>query len=63
VKNVEVAEKRWRCATTWSPVEHSPRTVVDTAAMPDAKARAASARSSDATASSNSRAVGLPKRE
>ena len=63
VKSVEVTENSWRCTTTWSPAEHSPKTTLVTAAMPDADARAASAPSSDATAASNSCTEGLPKRE
>ena len=49
----------WRWATTWSPLEHSPNTTEATAPIPDAKARASSAPSSSAIASSNARTVGL----
>src|ERR671919_556423 len=41
-KKVDVAENVCRCATTWSPVEHSPSTVVVTAAMPEGNGTGAS---------------------
>jgi hypothetical protein len=62
-KKADVAENTWRWATTWSPDEQRPSTTALTAAMPEAKASAASAPSSWATASSKSLTVGLPKRE
>ena len=62
-KRAAVTEKSCFDATTRSPEEHRPSTTAVTAAMPDENDRPASAPSSAATASSNSRAVGLPKRE
>ncbi len=43
----------------WSPAEHRASTVEAMAPMPDPKARASSAPSSSAMASSNARTVGL----
>ncbi len=44
----------------WSPVEHSPSTTALIAPMPEAKARAVSAPSSWAMASSKPATVGFP---
>jgi hypothetical protein len=62
VSSADVTEKICRWATMWSPLEHRPNTTADTAAIPDANARADSAPSSAAMASSNSSTDGLPKR-
>ena len=48
-----------RAATMWSPALRLERIAADTAAMPDAVARAASAPSSNRTRSSNIATVGL----
>jgi hypothetical protein len=49
---------RW--ATTWSPLESRPSTIVDSAPMPDAVARHASAPSAAASTFSSRACDGLP---
>ena len=52
----------WRWATMWSPGEHSAKTTLAVAPMPDPNASAASAPSRAATASSNAFTDGLEYR-
>src|SRR5581483_5066898 len=62
VKSWLVTENVEAWATMWSPVEQNVSTTEVIAPIPDPNARAASAPSSAATASSNSITVGLPLR-
>ena len=59
-RKARVPAYNWRCATMWSPDEHSASTTLAMAPIPDAKASASSAPSNVAIASSNERTVGLP---